>query len=490
MWRFIGNWKLKIGNLLLFLLPLQTQWIFRAGQLRGQPWEYGTIGIFAVDVLVIGLALWEAGVAWRAPGSQGMLRLNGLGTVGWWIGALLLQILLSIIAAKDRSIAWIHTLWVAEAIALGWMVARSSVPRQIAGAFVAGGALQALLGLWQFFTQSTFASTLFGLAVHPTWQGGTSVIEVVGERWLRAYGGLPHPNILGGWMAVAIIIASFLLSTEGRPRIRLLLYCCIAVLSSGLAVSFSRSAWIAAAVGTVVVFLLSLRATISRHPGLASLPAGRYGIRSDSGHPASREKRDQAGMTTRLLLPLSIVFFSISAILLPYRSLLVTRLESTARLEQISINQRGQQYQQAWELVRSQSWIRSGGWVGVAGIGNYTRVVSDRHPDMPVWSIQPVHNVFALVAVELHRISLFWVALIVYYTFKKSLGITPLSSLRRHIKTALQDPRSTLSLALFVALLPLLFLDHYFWSLHGGLLLLGAVFGFISLGRIMDPTPS
>ena len=49
------------------------------------------------------------------------------------------------------------------------------------------------------------------MAVHKAEELGTSVVETVGadglgERWLRAYGGLDHPNILGGILAVALLL--------------------------------------------------------------------------------------------------------------------------------------------------------------------------------------------------------------------------------------------------------------------------------------------
>ena len=47
------------------------------------------------------------------------------------------------------------------------------------------------------------------------------MIEAAGGRWLRAYGGLDHPNILGGFLALALIVAADLLAekrTENRKR--------------------------------------------------------------------------------------------------------------------------------------------------------------------------------------------------------------------------------------------------------------------------------
>ena len=72
---------------------------------------------------------------------------------------------------------------------------------------MAGAFLQACLGIYQFFTQSSFACKWLGMASHNAQDLGVSVIETLsGERWLRAYGGLDHPNIFGGFLCFSILI--------------------------------------------------------------------------------------------------------------------------------------------------------------------------------------------------------------------------------------------------------------------------------------------
>ena len=64
--------------------------------------------------------------------------------------------------------------------------------------FLSSVFIHAVLGLYQFLSQSTFANKYLGIAMHDPAIVGTSVIETVSGRWLRAYGGLDHPNILAG----------------------------------------------------------------------------------------------------------------------------------------------------------------------------------------------------------------------------------------------------------------------------------------------------
>lgn len=443
----------KLIALILFFLPFQTQWIVRAGMVRGEGWQYGTIGIFAVDILIACITLIEGWKVWHSPEPRGILRLNKIGVIGWWIAAFVISVLLSIIVAQDKSVAWLHAIWVVEAMALGCIIAHTTNRRSAQIAFCVGSVVQAVLGLWQFFSQSTIASSLLGIAAHPVWEGGTSVIELAGERWLRAYAGFSHPNVFGGWMVIAIIFIVDLIVSESRVIVRRILLGMLILLSAGLGVSFSRSAWIALLVGMVVIGILRFR---------HCEPQGGVAIQK---------------YNKKLFACSAIIGISIIAVLFPYRALLVTRVQHSARLEQLSLNERTQQYDQAWEILRTQSWIKGRGLQGVAGAGNYTLEVATRHPDLPIWNVQPVHNVFVLIASEMHASSLIWLVLIFYYCLKRALGITPLSSFKRHVWKQLRDPQSALPLALLTALIPLLLLDHYLWSLHTGLLLVGVTLG-------------
>ena len=38
--------------LLVFLLPMQTRWIIKTGELNGGYWEYGTISLYSTDILL------------------------------------------------------------------------------------------------------------------------------------------------------------------------------------------------------------------------------------------------------------------------------------------------------------------------------------------------------------------------------------------------------------------------------------------------------
>ncbi len=128
------------------------------------------------------------------------------------------------------------------------------------------GALQAGIGIAQFVNQATFGLTDLGeVLVRPEWSGA-SVITVGGWRILRAYGLTQHPNVLGGFLAVATLVgAGLVLSQRGRRSV--LAIALTGLNFAGLLFSFSRSAWVGLAVGGLVGAIL-----LRRTPGLAPVP--------------------------------------------------------------------------------------------------------------------------------------------------------------------------------------------------------------------------
>ena len=108
---------------------------------------------------------------------------------------------------------------------------------------------QAALAVWQAVTQSTAPSgALFnGWPREFSARDSVAVVAVLPgvDRWLRAYGSFPHPNILGIFLAVALVMLSLHADRSRLAR--------VAQLAGvvGLSLTFSRSAWLALALATV-----------------------------------------------------------------------------------------------------------------------------------------------------------------------------------------------------------------------------------------------
>jgi hypothetical protein len=123
------------------------------------------------------------------------------------------------------------------------------------------GALQAGIGLAQFLAQHTFGLKRLGeVTMWPEWPGA-SVVTVEGERILRAYGLTQHPNLLAGVLVIGLLAAVGLaLRPTGRAREAAIMLA--GANFAGLLLTFSRAAWLALAVGGVIMVVLLYRKAV------------------------------------------------------------------------------------------------------------------------------------------------------------------------------------------------------------------------------------
>ncbi len=409
-----------------FLLPLQTRYIFRAPTDGGVPYEYGTLSLFLVEVLgwvVISLGIWKIKIITFRAAARNVIKS--------FLPLCLLTALsyLSILWAPDKAVALQAAVRLLEGVVLLVVLAasrdqattKSGLVTSVAWAFLVGATLQAILGIYQFLTQSSFSSSFLGMALHDPRALGTAVVEFADQRWLRAYGGLPHPNILGGYLAIATaVVIAFLHKLPVRQNLqRLLLSSTIFVLITGIFFSFSRSAWVAGIVllGYWVIKLFR-----------------------------DRTQWQMAGYWLLLIGYLVFLVFLfrplVAARVLPVQE---SRLEVKSRVERV------EGAREAWQLARAHPVL------GV-GIGNYTQAVArEVRLGEPLYTYQPAHNVFLLVWAELGIMGLVLFMVILYWILKQSNFLILNSSF-----------------------LILLTFDHYLWSLPFGILLFWGILGLFT----------
>jgi len=375
-----------IAAAFLFLLPWQTRLIISSGSLNGEYWEYGTISLYAIDILLIVL------IAFCLFGAKPLSNKKIL------LPVLLIGLALAnIFSSFNPALSAFHWLWMLLALALYFALKHHGFDyKKLALAFVAGAAVAGIFGVWQFSSQSAPASKWFGLAEHQPAELGVSVIEAVApdgviERWLRAYGPFDHPNILGGYLALALIIAMLLAlkinPKENKPE-HIILTASIIGLSAGLVASFSRGAWLAALIAIIVILI-------------------------------------QYKNQFKKLLPfLLISIIVIGLFVTPYYYLFAPRLNNDYQLEQISSSERLGGWKDSLGVVKKNLLIGS-------GLGTYGLALEQTRPNELVWFYQPVHNTFLLILAELGLIGL----LLAGFLFKK----LPLSILGALVVIALFD---------------------------------------------------
>ena len=312
-------------------------------------------------------------------------------------------IFLFILSLRDWSFAWRYVL-------LGFCAALS---------------LQFIIGLVEFILQSTYFLT----PLHLNWPGpfdssvrGAVVVQLPdGESFLRAYGTLPHPNILGGFALIFLLgPITFFMRKENPNNLALLL---LIPGVSLLALTFSRSAWLALGVFCAVLIW-----------------------------------KAQYFDRKRLVILLFVTGLSLITTLFPYREMVRARTVNTSsHAEEFSFIGR------AWLNGEAIKVFREYPLTGV-GIGSFIIELGRRAGQGYI--VEPAHNVLLLAGAELGSfgvlavIALFvWFA---YYLFKT------------------KNPNAILAGAVLTGLGFIGLLDHYFWTLAPGRMMLGLVIGLFA----------
>ena len=269
-------------------------------------------------------------------------------------------------------------------------------------------------------------STAFVAPLDAVWPGlldastrGASVVELPdGLRILRAYGTLPHPNILAGFTFISLLGPASLFLNNRKPGFLALLVLIPGI--SLLVITFSRAAWLA-----LIVFSLVL------------IWKSKYFDRN------------------RLTILLALAALSFTLTLFPYRDLVAARtIKTTSHSEEFSFIGRAWLNQEATNMIREQPLTG-------AGIGSFIIQLAGRAGEGYV--IEPVHNIFLLASAELGIPGL--------------LLITALTILFAYHLSITQNPSAILAGATITGLGVIGLFDHYLWTLAPGRLMLGLMLG-------------
>lgn len=417
--RTIAQWLLVA---IAFLLPWQTRLILLPGTLQHDPWEYGTVSLYGLDILIILFILFAAGYHfmdrehfhWK-PSHVFSLALASL-------------TFLSLMYAGNKINGLFWAVKLIEGVLLLLVIPGLGIKhKMIAWALIAAGAIQGMLAYVQFSMQEVIANKWLGMAAQLPATLGVVVVDGPLGRVLRSYGSFPHPNMLGGFLVIAALAAIFIYLHSNTIGDRLLSASALPLIGTGIWLSFSRQAWVALAVCIVILVTV--------------------GFLTTKAFPA------------RLMLGLTYLLLPIITLTLLFPSLVGTRTAASGALEERSLNERSMQIQEASGLLQD-NWI-----IGV-GMGNYTAQLhtNDKEADTlrPGYAYQPVHNIYLLMFTELGLASLL--------LFAGLIG----SLLYR----AAFESQWSLAWGLGVlSLLVIGFFDHYLWSLHIGIILFWFVIG-------------
>ena len=405
-----------LPDILLFLavilIPWQARWIYGVALIDHSPYEYGMMSVYLGSiVLVIALAV------------HAIPKLDTKVVVG--AGALLLWLLLRATPASALGLNFLGLM----VIAAGYVLLAHGVShRKLLYALITGGVVQAVIAWWQFAAQVIHASTILGVAFHDPSRLGDSVVIIDTMRYLRAYGLLPHPNMLAGYLALAGA-ACLVVLAEARMKehigLRTVFLGALFVIASGLLLTFSRAGIIALALFSLISMYLLIR----------------------KGH------RQQQLIVGRAVVSLVVMFFAANImfgnVYLQRFHVASNATAETTRLETISDTERFGGYYEAAQLLDPTTVL-----VGV-GLNHYVPSLARVVPGKPIYSYQPVHNIFLLALIEIGLVGCILLGYFIFVIFKKTLY-------------GRKDMEHYLLFSMIGMLLVLGLADHYLWSSYFG----------------------
>jgi O-antigen ligase len=300
--------------------------------------------------------------------------------------------------------------------------------------------LQSLLAIAQFVKQGSVGGALYFLgerAFSPSTPGIANA-SLNGELVLRPYGTLPHPNVLAGYLLIGMILTLFSLNFQSPEKVLSIKY---KVLSKRLAVN---GYWLLA-IGSLIIGSIALFLSMSRIVILFwIIVIGFFFIKK---------------INLKMFLTVAaatLILFLLSPFGARYSQVAITDEAVVQRVVLISAS---------LEMVKSSPIL------GV-GLGNYIPTLAQMQSPLTVGTyLQPVHNIYLLVASEAGLLGL---GLFLWFLWK-TFGII------MNYELQLKKP-------LLFALLAILitgFFDHYWLTLQQGQLLFAFVIGLCWSGKTL-----
>lgn len=408
----------------LFLIPWQARYII--APFSAEIPRYGDWSLYVTDALFLALV-----VLWffylraernKPHGDWHSLRLPLAAALVFFVYAFV-----SLCWTPHVLVGREQLFRLAQAMLTAMMVASGAVSQtRLLIALMVSGAAQGVLAIAQFFSQSIPASTLLGIAGQDPRDLGVSVVEYGDQRWLRAHGSFPHPNILGAFSGLAMLVAAKAYWNI-RPKfdhLDIVAWISFILSFCALLFSFSRSAWLATAL-SLAVLAIGCVMTISR---------------------AERKALIVAIVKLGSVAAMLFVFFSAL-----FGPLWINRGHDQSVLGKQSMTDRAR-------LVEQANIISDGYRFKGSGLGSYMPLLTQTYLAQPTYAYQPVHNLWRLLVVEVGYKGVFFALLALLF-----LAVT------------IWQQRNLFAASAFVFMLFATWFEHFWYSLPVGLLMLAVV---------------
>lgn len=394
--------------------------------------EYTSAFLFGTDILFLAFFV-AAGIFYLAARTRSNWLSFPPRATTICFGIFLLGAFASVWLADERAFAAYSFTRLLFAVGVGyavwWVHARGHVVgRETAGVIAFSATVQAVIAFFQFAFQKSMGLRFLGetVALGPA-TPGVAGIAVEGERFLRAYGTMPHANILAGFLVLGLVALCYLLLRNERGWTRMLAVAGIVVVETGILLTFSRSGWIVATFAVVATLGVALF------------------------HRECRRRAYELAFT--LFISIALLVSALGFFVVPRAHLAASEgpVQDRVIYNRIGIA------------------IMSSSPLGV-GIGNelsyaYERGIFDAY-DLPAqgqW--QPIHNLYLLLGSEIGA-----AALLAF------LGALLAIFVRAKRAESLEAEMGAIMLA---TLLIFGLFDHFLWDLQAGRLMLWSVLGMM-----------
>ena len=253
------SWRKALAQAgILATLALLPVWY----RLPARPLEFADL--YVSRFLILLPLLWTV-AWWLLAGLPGWRALLADRERRLWAGALLL---LSLWAFGSQTWAFVRAehpeLAASAALQLGCVVlfaiVVSCIPPQgktVAAVLTLGLIGTSLLVFLQAAHQQNLGLQAFGEFPFTPDAPGYSILVAGDLRWMRPYGLLPHPNVLGGALSIGVLAACTWLFSA-RREVWLLGLLAVLAGTWALLLTFSRAAWLGLAGGLLAALLLLL----------------------------------------------------------------------------------------------------------------------------------------------------------------------------------------------------------------------------------------
>lgn len=346
-----------------------------------------------------------------------------------------LALIISSLLAHNNTIAFYNTFRLIQSTAF-FLVAvylfqkRKGMLSYTALTLFLSGIFQSIVALFQFLVQRSLGLDFLGESVLGPDILGVAKFEFAGEKFIRAYGTFPHPNLLGYFLLISLACGLWFALQKNRKKLIPVIAALSgsAVILSGLLLSYSRSV-IAAAFFVLLILIVSNYKSIlafynhfCRFTKIPNFFRGAFAI---------------------------LLFF---ATLFVLYNLLAPRLCIKKCPGDYSFELRQTYNSYASAIITSHPFF------GV-GPGNFVPYLKSHHKEMfKPWEFQPAHNIYFLITAEIGIIGLISFLIIVSFAFIRS---------RFSLTNITNNPFAIL---LIISLL-IGFVDHYQWTLMQGQML-------------------